>query len=138
MSRQFLLELICQIVDGCPYFISLIAEKVSETGYRFLNPIIHLFTTDRPLHLDDQGLSKIADIEEKNPKCICLWDSYAACCPHGIDEKSNYFSQPLADLKEVTAPHKVNIIVHHSGSEGSRSNDAVRASRGHSFITCCC
>ena len=112
-----------------------LAEKVSETGYRFLDPIIHLFTTDRPLHLDDQGLSKIADIVEKNPKCICLWDSYAACCPHGIDEKSNYFSQPLADLKEVTSPHKVtNLIVHHSGSEGSRTNDAVRASRGHSSL----
>ena len=112
-----------------------LAEKVTATGYRFIDPIIHLFTTDRPLHLDDQGLSKIADIVEKNPNCICLWDSYAACCPHGIDEKSNYFSQPLADLKEVTAPHKVtNLIVHHSGTEGSRSNDAVRASRGHSSL----
>ena len=112
-----------------------LAEKLSDTTYKFLDPIIAYFPTERPLHLDDQGLSKIADIVEKNPNCICLLDSYAACCPDGIDEKSVHFSQPLKDLKEVTTPHKVtNIVIHHSGSEGARSNDAVRASRGHSSL----
>ena len=112
-----------------------LAEKLSNTGYKFLDPIIHYFSSDRPLHLDDQGLSKIADIVEKNPNSLLLLDSYAACCPHGIDEKSNYFSQPLADLKEVTSPHNVtNIIIHHSGTEGATSNSAVRASRGHTSL----
>ena len=41
----------------------------------------------------------------------------------------------MVDLKEVTAPYKVtNIIVHHSGIEGSRTNDAVKACRGHSSL----
>ena len=112
-----------------------LAEKLSNTGYKFLDPIIHYFSSDRPLHLDDQGLSKIADIVEKNPNSFLLLDSYAACCPHGIDEKSNYFSQPLADLKEVTSPHSVtNIIIHHSGTEGATSNSAVRTSRGHTSL----
>ena len=112
-----------------------LAEKLTDTGYKFLDPIIHYFSSDRPLHLDDQGLSKIADIVEKNPNCLLLLDSYSRCCPHGIDEKSNYFSQPLMDLMEVTSPHNVtNIIIHHSGTEGATSNSAVRASRGHTSL----
>ena len=112
-----------------------LAEKLSDTSYKFLDPIINYFSSDRPLHLDDQGLSKIADIVEKNPNCLLLLDSYSRCCPHGIDEKSNYFSQPLMDLMEVTSPHNVtNIIIHHSGTEGATSNSAVRASRGHSSL----
>ena len=112
-----------------------LAEKLSDTSYKFLDPIISYFSSDRPLHLDDQGLSKIADIVEKNPNCLLLLDSYSRCCPHGIDEKSNYFSQPLMDLMEVTSPHNVtNIIIHHSGTEGATSNSAVRASRGHSSL----
>ena len=112
-----------------------LAEKLTDTGYKFLDPIIHYFSSDRPIHLDDQGLSKIADIVEKNPNCLLLLDSYSRCCPHGIDEKSNYFSQPLMDLMEVTSPHNVtNIIIHHSGTEGATSNSAVRASRGHTSL----
>jgi len=112
-----------------------LAEKLSDTSYKFLDPIISYFSSDRPLHLDDQGLSKIADIVEKNPNCLLLLDSYSRCCPHGIDEKSNYFSQPLMDLMEVTSPHNVtNIIIHHSGTEGASSNSAVRASRGHTSL----
>ena len=112
-----------------------LAEKLSDTSYKFLDPIISYFSSDRPLHLDDQGLSKIADIVEKNPNCLLLLDSYSRCCPHGIDEKSNYFSQPLMDLMEVTSPHNVtNIIIHHSGTEGATSNSAVRASRGHTSL----
>ena len=112
-----------------------LAEKLSDTSYKFLDPIISYFSSDRPLHLDDQGLSKIADIVEKNPNCLLLLDSYSRCCPHGIDEKSNYFSQPLMDLMEVTSPLNVtNIIIHHSGTEGATSNSAVRASRGHSSL----
>ena len=112
-----------------------LAEKLSDTSYKFLDPIISYFSSDRPLHLDDQGLSKIADIVEKNPNCLLLLDFYSRCCPHGIDEKSNYFSQPLMDLMEVTSPHNVtNIIIHHSGTEGATSNSAVRASRGHTSL----
>jgi len=112
-----------------------LAEKVTATGYRFIDPIIYFWSQDKPLHLDDQGLSQLADIVEKNPNAICLLDSYAKCCPHGIDEKSNYFSQPLNDLQEVTAPHKItNIVIHHSGTDGANTNSAVRASRGHTSL----
>tara|TARA_B100001057_G_scaffold48799_1_gene43519 strand:+ start:282 stop:1616 length:1335 start_codon:yes stop_codon:yes gene_type:complete len=112
-----------------------LAEKVHDTGYKFLDPIIAYFPAERPLYLDDKGLSTISDLVEKNPKCLILLDSYAACLPQGIDEKSNYFSQPLCDLKEVTSPHGItNVAIHHSGTEGARTNDAVRASRGHSSL----
>ena len=43
-----------------------LAKPIGKDGYQFVDPIIAYFSMNRPLHLDDEGLSKIADLCSKN------------------------------------------------------------------------
>ena len=98
-------------------------------------PIKGLFTQDNPLHLDDYGLSRIADEVAKHKGCFLLCDSYAKLIqPFGLHEGDSNFAGPLADLQEVIASHNVTLVmIHHSG-HGRKGEGAVAASRGNTAL----
>ena len=111
-----------------------LAESIGKDEWKLLDPIKVLFTQNNPIHLDEDGFSKMANILNKWPNSISLFDSYAKLCPSGIDERTNHFAEPLAQLQEVIAPYKTTpVIIHHSGK--AKTNSAVEASRGHTSLT---
>ena len=111
-----------------------LAQSIGEDKWKILDPIKVLFTQNNPVHIDEDGLNKIADLAAKYPKCLFLVDSYSKCCPKGIDERTNHFSEPLADLQEVVAPYNSTLVViHHSGK--AKTNSAVEGARGHTSFT---
>ena len=98
-------------------------------------PIKGLFTTNNPIHLDEAGLSRIADEVAKYKGCLLLCDSYAKLIqPFGLSEGDANFAGPLADLQEVVSPYDVtSIVIHHSG-HARKGQGAVAASRGSTAL----
>ena len=111
-----------------------LAQSVGKDQWKILDPIKVLITQSNPVHLDEDGFNKIANILNKYPKSILLVDSYAKCCPSGVDERTNHFAEPLAQLQEVIAPFNTTaLVIHHSGR--AKTNSAVEAARGHTSLT---
>lgn len=94
-------------------------------------PIKGLFTTNNPLHLDDAGLSRIADEAAKYEGCFLLCDCYAKLVqPFGLSEGDANFAGPIGDLLEAVAPYKTTtVMIHHSG-HSRKGQGAVAACRG--------
>ena len=112
-----------------------LAEKVSATKYKCIEPIVELFAANNPLHLTQEGLERIAEIARNNKGALFLFDSFAKLVsPLGLKESSEDIAHPLADLQEVLAPYKcTSIIIHHSGK--TKEDSPVLASRGSTALT---
>ncbi len=111
-----------------------LAESIGKDQWKLLDPIKVLFTQNNPIHLDEDGFSQMANILNKYPNSLSLFDSYAKLCPSGVDERTNHFAEPLAQLQEVLAPfNTTSVIIHHSGR--AKTNSAVEAARGHTSLT---
>ena len=146
-EREFLGK---KLIGSCPDIIIIGTDMPNNRWYKLLakfglafinknnkyqlnKKIKALFTLQRPLHLDEQGLEIISELTCKFPECLILLDCYQKCLPRGIQENSNQFSEPLEDFQEVTAVNKTtNIIIHHSGHRNSSS--AIDSSRGHTSL----
>ncbi|MCS5700887.1 AAA family ATPase [Cyanobium sp. FGCU-52] len=110
-----------------------LAETTGPDCFRLLpdGPIRGLFSMDSPIHLDHDGIARLADLASKHPGCLLIADSYAKLTgPLGLKEASADFAGPLGDLQEAVAPYGTTLVaIHHSGR--SRTGEgAVAASRG--------
>jgi len=93
--------------------------------------IVGLATAERPIHLDSEGISKIAEYAQQYPGLLILVDSYHGCTRSlGLKDKDADYAEPMLDLQEAVSPHKATvIIIHHSGKTNANEGP-VMASRG--------
>ena len=113
-----------------------LAEKVGNSDkVQLLDPIVKLFTSDNPIHLDKEGLDKLVELASKNVGALWLFDSYTKLVsPLGLQESSNEISYPMADLNEYLSPYQATqVIIHHSGR--AKGASPVLASRGSTALT---
>jgi hypothetical protein len=110
-----------------------LAETTGGDCFRLLpdGPIWGLFSMDSPIHLDHDGIARLADLASKYLGCLLIAGSCAKFTGAlGLKEASADFAGPLGDLQEAVAPYGTTLVViHHSGR--SRAGEcAVAASRG--------
>ena len=113
-----------------------LAEKVGNSDeVQLLDPIVKLFTSDNPIHLDKEGLDKLGELASKNVGALWLFDSYTKLVsPLGLKESSNEISYPMADLNEYLSPYQATqVVIHHSGKVKGAS--PVLAARGSTALT---
>ena len=93
--------------------------------------LVGLFDKSHPLHLDDQGIERIADYASQHPGLIILLDSYYACVASlGLQERNANYAGPLLDLQEAIAPHDATLVVIHHSNKGASGEGASASSRG--------
>ena len=93
--------------------------------------IVKLWTKGKPLHLDEQGIDRIAGYASEHPGLLILLDSYYACVsPLGLLESDASFADPLIDLQEAIAPYRPTLVVIHHSNRRSIGESASLASRG--------
>lgn len=110
-----------------------LAEQLDDKHWRLLpdGPIKGLFSQTEPVHLDAEGLSRIAEVASQHPGCLMLADSYAKLtAPFGLKEGDASFANPLADLQEAVAPFNTTLVVIHHAGHTRKGEGAVAASRG--------
>jgi len=94
-------------------------------------PIEALFHQGAPIHLDDEGIEKLADLSAKFPGALVINDSYAKLVgPLNLKEGLPEFAGPLGDLQEALAPFKATLVVIHHSGHSRKGEGAVAASRG--------
>ncbi|MCT0211151.1 MAG: hypothetical protein DCF18_10110 [Cyanobium sp.] len=98
-------------------------------------PLLGLAHAGKPLHLDGEGIDRIAEIAQKHPGLIVLIDSLSACiAPLGLKEESPQVVDPILDLMEQVAPHGATVVVIHHASKGRAGEGAAAASRGSTAL----
>jgi hypothetical protein len=100
-----------------------------------LPPIVGLFHKGRPLHLDCEGIERIASYAAKHPGLLSLLDSISACTSSlGLDENSAEIVEPINDLMEAISPHGATLVAIHHSSKGRQGENASLASRGSTAL----
>lgn len=110
-----------------------LAETTGSDCFRLLpdGPIRGLFSMDSPIHLDHDGIARLADLASEHPGCLLIADSYAKLTgPLGLKEASADFAGPLGDLQEAVAPYCTTLVVIHHSGRSRAGEGAVAASRG--------
>ena len=110
-----------------------LAEPAGDGAYRLLanGPVRGLFSMDAPIHLDHDGIDRLADLASKHPDCLLVCDSYAKLtAPLGIKESGSEFAGPLGDLQEAVAPYGTTLVVIHHSGRSRAGEGAVAACRG--------
>lgn len=110
-----------------------LAETTGADCFQLLpdGPIRGLFSMDSPIHLDHDGIARLADLASKHPGCLLIADSYAKLTgPLGLKEASADFAGPLGDLQEAVAPYGTTVVVIHHSGRSRAGEGAVAASRG--------
>lgn len=98
-------------------------------------PIVGLFHAGRPLHLDPEGIDRIAAIAQQHPGLLVVVDSLHACvAPLGLKEESPAIAEPIADLMEQLDPHGATVVLIHHASKGRAGEGASSASRGSTAL----
>lgn len=111
-------------------------EKTSAGKYKLLPPILKLWHREKPLHLDEGGLDKLASLCEANPGALILIDSFAAVtAPLGIDEFKPEAAEPLYALCEAVEPYNATTVLIHHSSKSRSGEQASNAARGSNAIT---
>jgi hypothetical protein len=114
-----------------------LAEQLSNNKLRLLadGPIRGLYTQEAPIHLNAEGVSKLAEEASLAPRCIVIIDSYSKLtAPLGLKEAASEFAGPLGDLQEALAPYGCTLVVIHHSGHGRAGEGAVAASRGTSAL----
>jgi hypothetical protein len=110
------------------------AGLVDEQG-KILPPIIGLAHAGKPVHLDPEGIDRIADYAQRHPGLFVLIDSLAACiAPLGLKEESPELAMPVAELMEQLEPHGATVVLIHHASKGRAGEGATSASRGSTAL----
>lgn len=98
-------------------------------------PIVGLYHKGAPLHLDPEGIERIANHAADNPRLVIVLDSIAACVgPLGLDENSAEIVEPINDLLEAISPHGATLVAVHHSSKGRAGQSATMASRGSTAL----
>jgi hypothetical protein len=102
---------------------------------RILAPIVGLAHSGRPVHLDPEGIDRIAEKAQQYPGLLVGIDSLAACiAPLGLKEESPEIAMPVAELMEQLEPHGATVALIHHASKGRAGDSATRASRGSTAL----
>lgn len=98
-------------------------------------PLVGLAHAGRPLHLDPEGIERIAAYAAAHPGLFVLVDSIAAVTgPLGIDENSAELAEPIRDLMEAIEPHGSTVLAIHHASKGRAGESPTLASRGSTAL----
>jgi hypothetical protein len=98
-------------------------------------PMVGLHHAGRPLHLDPEGIDRIAAQAQKHPGLLIVVDSLAACvAPLGLKEESAQIADPIHDLMEQVEPHGATVVLIHHASKGHAGEGASMASRGSTAL----
>jgi hypothetical protein len=107
------------------------AGLLADDGGLLSPPLVALFHAGRPIHLDPEGIERLADLAGQHPGALLVLDSYAAATrPLGIEECSAEFAMPLAELSEALEPHKATLLVIHHAGKARAGESPTSASRG--------
>jgi len=110
------------------------AGLVDQQG-RIGGPIVGLAHAGRPIHLDAEGIDRIAEVAQQHPGLLVVIDSLSACiAPLGLKEESPEVAMPVAELMEQLEPHKATVVLIHHASKGRAGEDASSASRGSTAL----
>jgi hypothetical protein len=110
------------------------AGLVDPSG-RILRPIVGFAHSGRPLHLDPEGIDKIAEYAQQHPGLLVVIDSLSACiAPLGLKEESPEIAMPVAELMEQLEPHGATVVLIHHASKGRAGDSATSASRGSTAL----
>jgi hypothetical protein len=102
---------------------------------RLHHRIVGLFTAGRPLHLDAEGIDRIASYAEQHPGLLVLVDSLHACIsPLGLKEESAEVAEPVRDLMSSLEAHGATVLMIHHANKGRANDGAVAASRGSTAL----
>lgn len=111
-------------------------ERTPSKRWRLLEPIVKLYSREDALHLDEQGLERLAHDCEANPGALLLVDSFAAVTSSlGIDEFKPAAAEPIYGLCEVVEPYGVTTVLIHHSSKSRSGERASNAARGSNAIT---
>jgi hypothetical protein len=98
-------------------------------------PIEMLWSTGNALHLNPEGITRLAEVAGQHPGAFFLVDSYHACIsPLGIDESTSAFDGPARALAEALAPHNATLVLIHHTNKSVAGGNAVNASRGSNAL----
>lgn len=98
-------------------------------------PLVGLVHAGRPLHLDPEGIDRIAEKAQQHPGLVVVVDSLSACLmPLGLKEESPQIAEPVQDLMEQLEPHGATLVVIHHASKGRAGEGAASASRGSTAL----
>ncbi len=110
-------------------------SSTSRTRGKIQPPIVALFHAGRPLHLDPEGIERIASFAREHPELLIVVDSLAACMrPLGIAEESADFAGPIGDLMEAVEPFGATVVAIHHSNKGRASESATMASSGSTAL----
>jgi hypothetical protein len=106
-----------------------------DHGGRIGGPIVGLAHAGKPIHLDSEGIDRIAAYAQQHPGLLVLIDSLHACiAPLGLREESPEVAMPVAELMEQLEPHGATVILIHHASKGRAGEGASSASRGSTAL----
>ena len=137
-----------RLIGPCPPVVIVGTDQPSSDWGRMLQevgllgpdgvlqaPIVALYHRGRPLHLDPEGIERIANAAAEHAGLFVLLDSIAALTgPLGIDENSAEIAEPIADLMEAIEPHGATLLAIHHASKGRAGESATLASRGSTAL----
>jgi len=137
-----------QLVGPCPPVLIVGTDQPESDWGRMLRevgllgdageilpPIVALFHKGKPLHLDCEGIERIASYAAKHPRLLILLDSISACTSSlGLDENSAEIVEPINDLMEAISPHGATLVAIHHSSKGRQGESASLASRGSTAL----
>ena len=115
--------------------LGLISTNATGTRGRLQPPIVGLAHAGQPIHLDPEGIERIAAYASEHPGLLVVVDSLAACMrPLGIAEESADFAGPIGDLVEAVEPHGATVVAIHHSNKGRAGDSATMASRGSTAL----
>ena len=113
----------------CP--LGLVSTNEDGTRGRLQPPIIGLAHTGQPIHLDPEGIERIATYASEHPGLLVVVDALATCMrPLGLKEESADFAGPIGDLMEAIEPHGATVVAIHHSNKGRAEDSATMSSRG--------
>ena len=119
-----------------PLLAAGLMERNATGQFATLAPIVKLFTSDNPLHLDEQGLDRLVALCEKHHGALVLIDSFAAVtAPLALDENKAEAAEPLYELREAVSPYDITVVLIHHSSKSRSGERPSNAARGSNAIT---
>ncbi len=102
---------------------------------RIVAPLVALHHAGAPLHLDHEGIDRIAAYAQEHPGLLIIIDSFSACvAPLGLKEESPQIAEPIHDLMEQLEPHGATVVLIHHAGKGRAGEGASLASRGSTAL----
>jgi hypothetical protein len=98
-------------------------------------PLVALHHAGAPLHLDPEGIDRIASYAQQQPGLLIVIDSLSACvAPLGLKEESPQIAEPIHDLMQQLEPHGATVVLIHHAGKGRAGDGASLASRGSTAL----